>query len=402
MRLRGYDEYEVTLGDEMRGERASIGKTLLDAEYDLRIKADVIRAIEDCDLDGFPNDSVVAGYVRSYARYLDLDQDDCYRRFCAESGFTSPVSALGGLDYPAQTGGLQNFVAAGAAMGAGLGAGLDQSRFAVKTARTQFDARVSLGGLTSVLALLGLIGGLGYGGYTLLQNIQRVGFAPLPEAPEVVARAPLIIQPSIESGLLRRPDANVYQGDGVLAAITPAELPPPALPTRDGPISAIDPATSGIFRDRDPVLANDMANRSESVMAEDESTFNAVAEAGPVPAKTAPTGPPSVVIHAADTAWIRVRDGATAVVFEGILAAGDQFQIPPRIDAPVLRAGNAGSVFVLVDGAPYGPVGTSGRVLKNLSLLAADIESQVPQADSEAIGAGPDSGTVQRAAAVLQ
>jgi len=397
MRLRGYDEYEVTLGDEMRGERASLGKTLLDAEFGLRIKADVIRAIEDCDLEGFPNDSVVAGYVRSYARYLDLDPDECYRRFCAESGFTSPVSALGGLDQPSQTGGLQNIVAAGAAVGAGL----SQSRFAAKSARTQFDARVSLGGLTSILALLALVGGLGYGGYTLLQSIQRVGFAPLPEAPDVVVKAPSITQPSIEGGLLRRPDANVYQGDGVLAAITPAELPPPALPTRDGPISAIDPATSGVFRDRDPALANYAATRSEGIMAEDESTFAATARVEPVPVEAVPSGPPTVVIHAADTAWIRVRDGDTAVVFEGILDAGDRFQIPPRIDAPVLRAGNAGSVFVLVDGAPYGPVGNSGQVLKNLSLLAADIESKVPEAEAEVIGPRPDSSTPQPAVAVL-
>ena len=215
MRLRGYDEYEVTLGDEMRGERASLGKTLLDAEFDLRIKADVIRAIEDCDLDGFPNDSVVAGYVRSYARYLGLDRDDCYRRFCAESGFRSPVSALGGLEQPAQSGGgLHNIVAAPAA----LGSGLTQSRFAVRSAPARLSARINLGGLTSALAMLGLIAGLGYGGYALLQDIQRVGFAPLPEAPEVVSEAPLISAPLVEGGLLRRPDANAYQGGGVLAA----------------------------------------------------------------------------------------------------------------------------------------------------------------------------------------
>ncbi len=399
MRLRGYDEYEVTLGDEMRGERASLGKTLLDAELDLRIRANIIRAIEDCDLDGFPNDSVVAGYVRSYARYLDLNPDDCYQRFCAESGFTSPVSALGGLDRLPQTGGLHNIVAAGAAMGAGL----SQSRFAAMSAWAGFKARVSLGGVTSVVALLALIGGLGYGGYSLLQSIQRVGFAPLPEAPEVVAKAPLIAQPSIDSGLLRRPDANVYQGDGVLAAITPAELPPPALPTRDGPISAIDPATSGIFRDRHPVLANYTSPGSgEGIVAEDELTFPAVAGAEPGPAAgTASSGPPIVIIHAADTAWIRVRDDDDAVIFEGILDAGDRFRVPPRTGAPVLRAGNAGAVFILVNGAPYGPIGDSGQVLKNLSLLAADIKSKIPEADAGAIVAVPDSGGLQPAVAVL-
>ena len=394
MRLRGYDEYEVTLGDEMRGERASLGKTLRDAEYDLRIKSKVIRAIEDCDLDGFPNDSVVAGYVRSYARYLGLDQEDCYRRFCAESGFRSPVSALGGYDQPAPAGGLQNIVAAGAA----LGTGLAQSRFAVKTAPTRMSARISLGGLTSVLAMTGLIAGLGYGGYALLQDIQRVGFAPLPEAPAVVSEAPLIAPPKVESRLLLRPDAEDYQGDGVLAAITPAELPPPSLPPRDGPISAIDPATSGVFRDpardRDPALAPVLAPVLASASAEPAAADLQLAE-------QAPSGPPTIIVHATNAAWIRVRDGDDVVIFQGILAAGGQYEIPQRVAAPMLRAGNAGSVYVLVDGAPYGPVGTSARVVKNLSLLAADIESRVPLASSETIGADPGGETQERAEAVL-
>jgi hypothetical protein len=394
MRLRGYDEYEVTLGDEMRGERASLGKTLHDAEYDLRIKGKVIRAIEDCDLDGFPNDSVVAGYVRSYSRYLGLDQEDCYRRFCAESGFRSPVSALGGYDRSAQAGGLQNIVAAGAA----LGTGLTQSRFAVKTAPIRLSARVSLGGLTSVLAMVGLIAGLGYGGYALLQDIQRVGFAPLTEAPEVVSEAPLISPPSVESGLLLRPDAEAYQGGGVLAVAAPAELPPPTLPARDGPISAIDPATSGVFRDpardRDPALAPALA-LAPATASPDPMLIE------PMLAETIPSGPPTIVVHATDAAWIRVRDGDDVVVFQGTLAAGGRFEIPQRVTAPLLRAGNAGSVYVLVDGAPYGPVGTSDRVVKNLSLLAADIESRVPQANGETIGAEPDGDTLERAEAVL-
>jgi hypothetical protein len=350
----------------------------------------------------------VAGYVRSYARYLGLDREDCYRRFCAESGFRSPVSALDGLDRPAQSSnGLQNIVAAGAAVGSGL----TQSRFAVRSAPARLSARISLGGLTSVLAMLGLIAGLGYGGYALLQDIQRVGFAPLPEAPEVVAEAPLITPPTVEGGLLRRPDADAYQGDGVLAHIAPAELPPPALPARDGPISAIDPATSGLFRDRDPALSNGPAPTAAERSAEADAIFAAVADAEPVLAETelaepvlaetAPAGPPKVVIHATDDAWIRVRDGNAAVEFEGILAAGEQFEVPERITAPVLRAGNAGAVYVLVDGAPYGPVGSSDRVLKNLSLRAADIERRVPQASAEAIGVEPGDGTLQRAEAVL-
>ena len=87
MELRGFDSYAVTLGDEMRGERASLGKSLADAERDLRIKARQIVAIENCDLEGFPNKGVVPGYVRSYARYLGMEPDEAFTTFCRESGF---------------------------------------------------------------------------------------------------------------------------------------------------------------------------------------------------------------------------------------------------------------------------------------------------------------------------
>ena len=42
--LKGFDSYELTLGDELRGERASKGKSLLDVQRDLRIRADYIVA----------------------------------------------------------------------------------------------------------------------------------------------------------------------------------------------------------------------------------------------------------------------------------------------------------------------------------------------------------------------
>ncbi|MEL6794892.1 MAG: helix-turn-helix transcriptional regulator, partial [Pseudomonadota bacterium] len=90
--LKGFDSYELKLGDELRGERASKGKTLLDVQRDLRIRAQYIDAIENADASAFPFSGFAAGYVRSYARYLGLDGDDVYRRFCEESGFEGAES----------------------------------------------------------------------------------------------------------------------------------------------------------------------------------------------------------------------------------------------------------------------------------------------------------------------
>ncbi|MGB1154130.1 MAG: helix-turn-helix domain-containing protein, partial [Paracoccaceae bacterium] len=73
--LKGFDDYQLTLGDLMRGERATLGKSLLDVQRELRIKASYVSAIENCDPEAFDTPSFVAGYVRSYAKYLGMPPD---------------------------------------------------------------------------------------------------------------------------------------------------------------------------------------------------------------------------------------------------------------------------------------------------------------------------------------
>ena len=50
---KGFDAFELRLGDTMRGERATLGKSLLDVQRELRIKAAYIAAIENADPDAF-------------------------------------------------------------------------------------------------------------------------------------------------------------------------------------------------------------------------------------------------------------------------------------------------------------------------------------------------------------
>src|SRR6188472_2682709 len=100
----GRGGYDYALGDELRGERATLGKTLLDIQRDLRIKAAYIAAIEDAKPEVFPNPSFIAGYVRSYARYLGLDPDEIFHRFCLESGFAGKSGAPLATGAPAARG----------------------------------------------------------------------------------------------------------------------------------------------------------------------------------------------------------------------------------------------------------------------------------------------------------
>lgn len=396
MDLKGFDSYEVTLGDEMRGERASLGKSLDDAERDLRIKSNMIVAIENCDLTGFPNQSVIAGYVRSYARYLGMDAEDCYQRFCLESGYQSPAalmsssgdgSAFGTLSKPAVT--------------SGVGAEIGQSRFAAPPTQTRFSARVSMGALTSSLALLALIAGLSYGGYALLQDLQRIGIAPAIDAPAVVADAPEIASPDIDNRRFARPEASDYEGGGVLAALRPqAELPAIGVPRRDGPISAIDPKKAGVFARQDlAAVPSDQADEgilgAETVDASRNEGLVAITGVGAPVTET-----PGIVLHATDTAWVRVRDASKATVFEAIMQPGERFVLPERVEEPVMRTGCPGNTFIFVDGVLYGPLG-DGCNPKNFSLVAEDVRSTIPEANPADVERARLTESQQRAEATI-
>ena len=78
---KGFDDYELTLGDIMRGERATLGKSLLDVQRELRIKASYISAIENCDSEAFNTPGFIAGYVRSYAKYLGMHPEEVFQKF---------------------------------------------------------------------------------------------------------------------------------------------------------------------------------------------------------------------------------------------------------------------------------------------------------------------------------
>ena len=84
---KGFDDFELRLGDLMRGERATLGKSLLDVQRELKIKATYIAAIENTDVSAFETPGFIAGYVRSYARYLGMEPDWAFSKFCRESGF---------------------------------------------------------------------------------------------------------------------------------------------------------------------------------------------------------------------------------------------------------------------------------------------------------------------------
>jgi hypothetical protein len=112
-------------------------------------------------------------------------------------------------------------------------------------------------------------------------------------------------------------------------------------------------------------------NQPDESAASNVAAPVATAPATPAPAPAAAAQGP-VVLTAVGPAWVQIKDQGKTL-FEGQLAAGQTFTVPPTAVAPVLKAGAPEALRITVGSAVAPPVGPAGKVAANVSLLPADL-----------------------------
>lgn len=366
VRPKGYDDYEVRLGDMMRGERATMGKSLLDVQRELRIKATYIAAIEEANPDAFDTPGFIAGYVRSYARYLGMNPDETFAAFCKESGF----EVAHGMSAQASVvrkpiGGLP----ARGPMGHDPFMSPNTPHIPGKEPLvSQIDPRA----IGSSLVLLAVICGIGYGGWSVLNRIQQVQVSPVEQAPVVlsdldpldVARATISTETTAE---IEPPSVEALD-----RLYRPQALDVPVLVARDAPISTLDPRTVGTFLPPEP---------PQIEVAEVHTVER------PVLPQVVEQLDTTLKIVAVNPSWMRVTAADGSVIFEGTLGTveqGNTFEVPLTEEPPQLRAGASGSVYFSMNGEHFGPVGAPGTVAKGVVLSKDAVAENYTVADLEA------------------
>ncbi len=372
-----FDDFDFRLGDVMLGERATIGKSLLDVQRELKIKASYIAAIENCDVAAFETPGFIAGYVRSYARYLKMDPEWAYRRFCEEADF-SVVHGMAASTVR-RTSAAEKPVPRKSEMRDPLAS----PGFVPRP--DPWYTRIEPGAIGSMAVLVGLIAALGYGGWAVLQEVQRVQMSPVDEAPGVMAN----LDPIADTEGPAEPDTpasgvSVPSGDTFERLYRPPALDTPVMVARDGPISAIDPGSVGALADANSGGGPDAGERD----LEAERVAEAVAaramnatERAETPVQVVEAGPPKVELLAVRPSWVRVRGSDGTVIFEKILDAGERYEVPQSEEPPTLRAGNSGSVYFVVDGETYGPSAPGANVADNINLSAEGLRESYQLAD---------------------
>ncbi len=403
-KVNGFDSYTLLLGEELRGERATLGKSLLQVQKDLKIKAAYISAIENCDLDAFPNKGFVAGYIRSYARYLNLNPEEIYERFCSESGFSSQDGSrrLDSADRYKNRG-LKDY-----------------------NIETQLDWKPSYVGLQGVdnslfsrsywffwpfLVASLILFGISFGAWKVLIDIQKLKIVPADNLPLIMSEMNLQSSEVLSENNLNRYqfarkefEANEYK------VSENSKLVAPQVSYRDGPIMHLQIEDIGVLGtnstklDRPlPIVSSSLRYKREVLV--NEFDFGSVPEFGVASSiETREDGlkpkqevnskialdyqkihqgvkglhkensavvkhsETTINIFAVNPSWIRIKDEGRKVVVEKILKAGEVLEIKDNWLNGNLRAGNAKDLFFSLNGVTYGPVSDKRKVIKNFKI----------------------------------
>ena len=371
-RPKGFDDFELKLGDTLRGERATLGKSLVEVQNELKIKAAYISAIENCDPLSFDTPGFVSGYVRSYARYLNLDPDEIFEKFCLESGFATVhgMSDKASTIKPNTNSALlpsETFIDGEELFNKSPSALLDNSS---KT----FD-KIEPGAIGSLAALIFVICGIGYGGLTLFNQMQTVKISPSDATPVVFTEisSELTGQENIASLAI-----DQAANDRLDRLYRPQALNVPVLTARDGPISTLDPSFSYNFDMDQKINVPQITSDGSEINLADKVLDNDIEEPS---IQVVQDLPPAIAVLVTENAWVQITASDGTVIYENIMLPGEEFILPQLEVPPQLRAGMSGYVYFSVNGELFGPVGSGTSVRKNVELSASNIVStlQTPE-----------------------
>lgn len=355
---KGFDDFDLRLGDMMRGERATMGKSLLDVQRELRIKANYIAAIENSDPTAFDTPGFIAGYVRSYARYLGMNPDEAFATFCEESGF----EVAHGMSAEASS--IRK-------PGPDLIGKAPKSNDPFATPNTPFVPagesflnHIEPRAIGSTLVLLALIGGIGYGGWSVLKEVQQVQFAPVEQTPVVLSDLDPLDQATRQAAPTANAGLTQPTADALDRLYRPQALDVPVLVSRDAPISTLDPRTVGNFT---------APSLPDVQLAEARPTGELAAQSVP---QVVEDLAPSLTMVAVRPSWVRVTAADGTNIYEAIMEPGSTYQVPLTEEAPTLHAGESSGIYFIVNGEHRGPVGNRGVVTRGVVLSPEAVEER--------------------------
>lgn len=300
---------------ELAAARRAARLTWEDVGRDLRMRPQIIEALEAGDISATPGRAYFLGYLRAYARYLDLDAEALLDRFQGRAPAVRrerpEAIALDALaeDAPEP----------------------QPSRRSAASDRPSPSARSGGGAMAWMLIILvvaGLAGGLGY---AWMQQAERGGVTlamPEPALSDPSARATMSAADALaQSAADGGQETGEIDGGGAAADANEA-----ALGAREQADQAIEVAAAPAISDSVPAAAT-VADEPASPEPAGAAPAASIADWEVLEQITGQIygepGQDTVLLHALDALQISVRDpnDSNRLLFDQRLEAGDAFQI---------------------------------------------------------------------------
>ncbi len=332
------------VGDELRAQRESMGKSIADIVDAVRIQGRYLEALEAGRLDDLPGTVYALGFVRTYADYLGLDAREMVARYKEETEGLKAQSYV--MPEPLEEG-------------------------KVPTA--------------AILLVAVLLAAAAYGAWYFLSRPDSVAVQQVPEVPErlsAVTNAPAFI-PATPAPTEVQPvpaaapavvSLSPLEGDAPPPAVETAPAAPAPPPPAETAAAAPEPVQSVAV----PVPVPDAPAAEQPPAAPEADAPVAVAAGTPSapPADEEPREPvvyglgnvdARIIIIAEEDAWVEVTDTDNARLFSRVLRKGDSYRAPNREGAKFVT-GNAGGLKIMVDGEPVPALGPPGQVRREVKL----------------------------------
>lgn len=385
------------VGAALRQRRTDFGFDLEEVSAQLRIRVSHLVALEEGNYADLPGLTYALGYVRAYARLLQMDEEAVLRRFReeAESGSVAGKPVLS-LPTVAPEGKTPNAMMMAVALLAFIGlygvwAWMDRQPV-VKDVITPpperlAQATVSIGGAAGMPA--GMSASDGGFPQALTAPQAAVALTEPVTLTEPVAVVGTEAPPAVVTEVAETEAAKTEVAAPVAVANAPTETPQtePVLPqARTAPVvaQAVVPvvpevAVAPVAREVGVVSTPVTSPASRAAqLAQDPDTLEPV-----VSMEGASDSRGHVTVIAQQTTWIGVYSAPRRIVSERILKPGEEF-VAPNQEGWFLRIGNAGGVAYSVNGQKVPPLGQSGARI-NVPLDPDDfmaLAESVPSAES--------------------
>ena len=341
---------DLKTGDILRQARIAKGLELEEISSAIHVRVGQLKAIEENHIESLPGMTYALGFVKSYASYLKLDAAELATRFKAEHGAVQPVSRL-------------------------------QSTEAFTESKMPDPFMLGAAGL-GVVVLIIAWADFSSGSDTNKQIVDNI--PPAPVVTETAATAPAAA-----------PASNAPENipTGPLGALTPVQRAgdaavPAAMPPANAAVDTATPAAET------PAAATTTATATgvTSPLPHQKPADATVAQTQPAAGAATPAAdgaqtPPAddvinikransrVILHAAQTTWVKVTDGHGHTVFQSVLRPGDTYYVPEGSGYQLVTS-NAGGLDVAVDGSVIHSLGGSGDIVRGVSLNPDSLKNQ--------------------------